>query len=82
MNLGRILRVRWTILVYAHSTMPTAAVSLICPAYGNVVSLDLPSQTYCCMLGHAFSSEQQATATQQTLTHTLWSCLRQLEERQ
>jgi hypothetical protein len=61
--------------------MLTAAVPLTCPTCGSILSLDLPAQIYRCALAHDFSSEQLATATQQTLTRTLWSCLRQLEER-
>jgi hypothetical protein len=85
MNLVQISRVRWCgvdhsgllAFYYAHCR---CFVNL--SPCGNVVSLDLPSQTYCYVLGHAFSSEQLAAVTQQTLTRILQSCLRQLEERQ
>jgi hypothetical protein len=57
-------------------------IPLTCPTCGAVLTLHQPTATFRCTLGHSFSPEQLAAASEQDLTRTLWMCLRQLEERQ
>jgi len=56
-------------------------VPLTCPTCGAVLTLYQPTAAFQCTLGHSFSPEQLAAASDRDLTHTLWACLRQLEER-
>jgi len=56
-------------------------VPLTCPTCGAVLVLHQPTTAFQCTLGHSFSPEQLAAASERDLIHTLWACLRQLEER-
>jgi len=58
------------------------SVPFTCPTCGAVLTLHQPANAFQCTLGHHFSPEQLATASEKDLTHTLWACLRQLQERQ
>jgi len=57
-------------------------VPLTCPTCGGILTLHPSTNTYCCTLGHDFLPEQLAAASEKDLIRTLWTCLRQVEERQ